>query len=208
MRKSTQKIIKELDKFGLLLVQDASFPNVCSIIAGERITGSWWGHAQGNEIYEALGEVHDSNSVLGCKFISGKETLLHKKLWPEFFALLASPDDRKLDELSPLAKQLYIKLGKEGQIRLDEVKLKKGEDKKSLRKARLELEKKLLAYGTNIHSESGHHIAVLQSWDFWKKVSKFKLPKRRVSLSSARSYFEELVSDLNNKFQAKGKLPW
>jgi hypothetical protein len=63
------------------------------VIAGEPITGSWWGHAKGHEIYSVLSFLEESPDVLVCRLIDGKVTLVHRRVWPalirvgEHFAL-------------------------------------------------------------------------------------------------------------------------
>jgi hypothetical protein len=49
-----EKIENNLETFGLLLKIDASLPNVCSIVVGEPVRGSWWSHPRSRDIFEAL----------------------------------------------------------------------------------------------------------------------------------------------------------
>ena len=46
------------------------------------LRGSWWGHARGKQIFDALGELSDAPDVLMCKLIEGKRTFVHARLWP------------------------------------------------------------------------------------------------------------------------------
>src|SRR6516165_6214899 len=57
-------------------------PSVAEAVAGEPIRGSWWGHAKGSEIFHALGALDDSPDVLCFKLIDGKNTYVHRRLWP------------------------------------------------------------------------------------------------------------------------------
>ena len=59
-----------------------SVPNLADAIAGEPIKGSWWGHARGQEIFLALERLGASPEILVCRFIDGKITLVHRRLWP------------------------------------------------------------------------------------------------------------------------------
>jgi hypothetical protein len=65
-------------------------PRLTEAIAGEPVTGSWWGHAQGQRIFTLLEAVKDADQVLVCRLINGKLTLVHRRLWP----LLARIADR------------------------------------------------------------------------------------------------------------------
>jgi len=56
-------------------------PNLAEFVAGERIRGSWWGHAKGKEIFRAASHVADSGDVLVCQLVDGKVTFVHRRLW-------------------------------------------------------------------------------------------------------------------------------
>ena len=62
-------------------------PSVAEAVAGEPIRGSWWGHAKGSEIFHALGVLDDSTDVLCFKLIDGKNTFVHRRLWPALVRL-------------------------------------------------------------------------------------------------------------------------
>ena len=81
-----------------MLLQSARGPigNVAELVAGEPIKGSWWGHAQGHAIFDALQSLDDSLDVVRLRLINGKVTFVHRRLWP---ALV-----RVADQLTP--KQL------------------------------------------------------------------------------------------------------
>lgn len=61
--------------------------SVAEAIAGEPIRGSWWGHKKGSEIFHALGVLDDSPDVLCFKLIDGKNTYVHRRLWPALVRL-------------------------------------------------------------------------------------------------------------------------
>ena len=64
-------------------------PNLAEFVAGERIRGSWWGHAKGQEIFRTINHVVDSGEVLVCPLIDGKVTFVHRRLWPALVRLAA-----------------------------------------------------------------------------------------------------------------------
>ena len=51
-------------------------------ILGEPLRGSWWGHPQSHEIFTLTRAVRASPSVLVCRIVQGKVTLVHRRLWP------------------------------------------------------------------------------------------------------------------------------
>jgi hypothetical protein len=57
-------------------------PRLIDAIAGEPIAGNWWSHPRANEIYRVLSAASDSESVLVCRLVRGKITLVHRRLWP------------------------------------------------------------------------------------------------------------------------------
>jgi hypothetical protein len=70
-------------RHGVVLVSaKGSAPRLTEAIAGEPIAGSWWSHPQGRQIYAVLNAVTDSGEVLACKLVDGKQTLVHRRLWP------------------------------------------------------------------------------------------------------------------------------
>jgi len=62
-------------------------PNLAEAVAGEPIRGSWWGHAKGSEIFQALGLVDESSDVLCFRLVQGKITFVHRRLWPAMVRL-------------------------------------------------------------------------------------------------------------------------
>jgi hypothetical protein len=57
-------------------------PSLAEAIAGAPIRGSWWGHADGHEIFGLTRVVRGSGDVLVCRLVGGKVTYVHRRLWP------------------------------------------------------------------------------------------------------------------------------
>src|SRR6478752_5499415 len=57
-------------------------PNLAEQIAGEPISGSWWGHSAGREIFAVLTRLLDSSDVIATRLVDGKITLVHRRVWP------------------------------------------------------------------------------------------------------------------------------
>ena len=62
-------------------------PNVAELVAGERITGSWWGHRSGSTIFNVINELADSRDVVRLRLVNDRITLVHRRLWPAIFRL-------------------------------------------------------------------------------------------------------------------------
>ena len=67
-------VFAKLEEHGLLLRIDANLPNVCALVAGERVRGSWWSHPSGRAIFAVDSELADHPDVLMTKLISGMTT--------------------------------------------------------------------------------------------------------------------------------------
>jgi len=46
----------------------ASVPSLAQVVAGEPLTGSWWAHPKGNEIFILSRAIRSSPDVLVCRF--------------------------------------------------------------------------------------------------------------------------------------------
>ena len=70
-------------------------PNLAETVAGHHIRGSWWGHANGHQIFWLTRTVRNSRDVLVCRLVGGKITYVHRRIWPALVRLarVFDPDD-------------------------------------------------------------------------------------------------------------------
>jgi hypothetical protein len=86
-----------LETRGVLLESaKGPIPNVAQLVAGEPITGSWWGHPASHAIFEAINRLASSPDVARMRLVNGKITLVHRRLWPALLRLRASFDETAL----------------------------------------------------------------------------------------------------------------
>ena len=194
-----------LRRFGVLLETDAHLPSVASLIAGEPVSGSWWSHPSAEKIYITLGEFADHRDVMFTKLLSGKVTLVHRKLWPEIFAIGTAHTPWQLKGLSKSARTLLKMIDQQGSIRTDQIAWPKSATAKPGESAR-ELEKKLLIHAGQFHTETGAHAKLLESWEAWAQRVCFKAST--ISADKAERAIEGRVRKLNDQFEAKARLPW
>src|SRR5207244_10000505 len=71
-------------------------PNLAEAVAGETIRGSWWAHAQANDIFLCSRAVRKSVDVLVCRLVGGKITYVHRRLWPALVRLAQRFDSGRL----------------------------------------------------------------------------------------------------------------
>ncbi len=139
------------------------------------------------------------------KLISGKVTLVHRKLWPEIFAIGTARAPWQMKGLSKSARNLLEMIDEQGSLRTDQLAWPKSGTAKPGEAAR-ELEKKLLIYAGQFHTESGAHAKLLETWKTWALGIDF--PIGTMQLEKAMQKMEGRVRKLNEEFEAKARLPW
>jgi hypothetical protein len=145
-----------LVRHGLLLKQDKHLPSVVGIVTGETVSGSWWSHPRAHQIFAILNELTDHPDVLVTKLLYRKDTLVHRTLWPDVLAVGSARSRWQLEDLSDAARGLLTRLdAKAGPV------LASGA-------ASREVQNRLLAVGTEVHTETGRHAMALESWIAWR----------------------------------------
>ena len=201
-----QQVMEELQNSGLLLESDAVLPSVAGFVAHERIRGSWWGHPRGHDIFQANEQLAAHSDVIACKLISGKVTYVHKPLWPALFAVANSREAWQLRGISPSARALLAKVTREKILRTDRLRQSRSAKSKALGEAARELEKRLLVYSEEIHTETGAHAKALEMWEHWAK--RRGLARPTTTIEQAKEQLEQSLELLNTRFGALGQLPW
>ncbi len=183
-------VFRQLAEKGVLLKQDKDFPSVVGIVTGESLGASWWSHPKAKLIFDVLSNLSEDPDVLFTKFLFTKDTLLHRRLWPSFLAVAEAREPWQLQRLSAAAKSLLKHIDRAtGPVRASGVAAK-------------ELQARLLAHAAEVHTDSGRHEMVMETWRRWS---------RRVGCTSARSVprargaLEEVVVGLGAPGRA---LPW
>src|SRR5579872_4415844 len=151
MSSESRRVFAELKKHGLLLLADANLPNVCALVAGERVRGSWWAHPRAQAIFEVDGALADHSDVLMTKLLSGKVTYIHRALWPPVVAVGRAREPWQMRDLSHDARTL-----------LADVDRRPVEPGRAMSKPASELEANLLVYSEQFHGEAGAHVRRLE----------------------------------------------
>ena len=170
-------VLTALSANGLLLTQDKALPNVVGILTGESLHTSWWGHPRAQLIFSVLSELADHRDVLFTKLLYRKDTLVHRSLWPAVLAVGSALDQWQVQGLSADAKRLLERLKKGG------------EPVRGVGAPVKELERRLLVTTQEIHTESGRHEMVLESWRAWSRrvdcTATESVPRARKALEDA-----------------------
>ena len=201
--KNFDRAMKILEESGLLLVMGLEIPDVCRLVTSRRIKGSWWGDPAGQEIFAVSEMLSDHADITVTKLISGKVTFVHRKLWQKLVAVGKARDEWQMRNVTSQGKLLLRQLDKEGQLITN--KLGSSFGKRPGDTAR-ELELRLLVHSDQVHTDSGSHAKILETWEHWAK----RIGLRGKSLDSehARRFFEKRIDEINKKNAGFGRLPW
>ena len=190
MPESLNEVLCALARCGLLLKQDKRLPSVVTLLAGEPLATSWWSHPQSHRIFRILCELADHPDVLVTKLLLGKDTLVHRTLWPAFLTVATAGERWQLHGLSPAARDLLRKV-----TRAAQPVAAAGQSVK-------ELLARLLVHAAEVHTASGAHELALASWAGWAQRTG---AEPLGSLTSARAALETAARSLGAPLAA---LPW
>lgn len=199
--KSLAKARTELERRGLLLEQDRERPSLVTLLVGEPVSGSWWGHAKGAEIFAVLCALADDPDVVVTKLVDGKVTLVHARLWPALVAVATAGEHWQTAGLQPPALRLLEQVRAEGPLSTDQL-ARDTPARRALAAAAKELERRLLVRSEQVHTESGAHARVL---DTWERFAKARLKGRLPKPDAARA---ELEAAAQAQGIADAALPW
>ena len=201
-----QRVLSALEEEGLLLAADARLPSVTTLVAGEPVRGSWWGHAAGERIYAVLDALSEHPAATSVKLVSRKVTFVHAELWPELLAIGSAGEPWQLSRLDVRGRDLLVAVEREGELRLDRFTAERGGPARPWLDAAKELERRLLAHAGQEHTGSGAHTRLLTSWGRWARER--RLSHGRSSAADARSRFEGIVDRWRADHGGRPTLPW
>ena len=191
------RALKELKRYGLLLVTDARLPSLVALVAGAPLRGSWWSHPRGKAIFAAATELEDHPDVAMVTLVSGKSTFVHRPLWPALLAVASARAPWQMDALALPVRRLLERVEDEGVLRADAVH-------GGRERARV-LEKRLLVHARSVHTESGAHEKELESWAHWARRQRVK---RLRTLAAGRDALDEALLALVGAGGGSGRMPW
>lgn len=203
LKEQFDEVFQQLEKFGLLLLSDSNLPSVATLVGGEKISGSWWSHKSAQRIFAVSELLEDHSDVLIMKLVSNKVTFVHRELWEHIYSIGVAREDWQLMKLSPVAKQLLKALDDQGSLQTN--KLDKEFGSKPADAVR-ELESRLLLHASQMHTETGAHATVIETWPTWANRAAFR--GKAKSPATAKYFLEQRLAEINKEFGGKGKLPW
>jgi hypothetical protein len=192
----------QLKKIGFILQSDSSMPSVTVTVTGKELKGSWWASKDAQTIFEVGEMLADHPDVLVMKLIAGKVTFVHRSLWKRVYSIGVAREDWQIKTLTPAASRLMKALDAEGTLQAN--KLGKSFGAKPSDTAR-ELELKLLLHAEQIHTSSGAHSKMLETWQTWARRVGFQV--RPTNPSTARRFIEQRLAQVGTHLPRK-LFPW
>lgn len=182
---------------------DSNLPNLTHLITEERVRGSWWSHKLAHTIFDIAEMLDHHPDVMIMKLISGKVTFVHRKLWNRIYSIGVAREDWQLKKLSANARRLLQALDDAGSVHTDKVGSEFGPRPGDTAR---ELESRLLIHAEQVHTESGKHSKMIETWGVWAKRAGFRA--RANDPLSARRFLERRLASINKKHNGHAELPW
>ncbi|MBV9583202.1 MAG: hypothetical protein JO057_31840 [Chloroflexi bacterium] len=208
MAQALARARESLARCGLLLFSDPALPSLVGMIVDAPLHTSWLAHPRGPVIYAAMQALEDDPQVLSTKLIAGKVTYVHKRLWPALYAVGSGGAAWQLDGLSAAGHWLLDATHAAGEIQTDQLVIPpEVQASRRVADAARELERRVLVHATEVHTPSGAHAKVLQSWPRW--AAAVHLPTPRPTPAAAQTDLEAAANLLAAEtLDAHVRLPW
>jgi hypothetical protein len=189
-KRAVESVFAALEQHGLLLKQDKSIPSVVGIVTGESLRTSWWSHPKSHLIFSVLEILADDPRILLTKLLDRKDTLVHSALWPALLAAASAREAWQLQGLSASAAGLLNRIERSASgVRTTGPVAK-------------ELQNRLLATAHEIHTASGRHELLLESWPTWSDRVQCKALEHS---ADGRRALEQAAASLGAPLKV---LPW
>jgi len=191
-----------LERNGLLLVWGSEIPDVGGVVGATR-KGSWWSSPRSHQIFAVNERLSNHPDVTATKLVSRKVTFVHRNLWGRLVAIGKAREDWQMKNLSTDARRLLLQLDKEETLATNSLGRSLGAKPGDVAR---ELESKLLLHAEQIHTDSGKHGKILETWTAWTTRINFKVPSLKPG--PAKSFFEKRLLEINPEYLGPARLPW
>ncbi len=152
-----------------------------------------------------MNELADHRDIALVKLVSRKVTFVHQRLWPQLAAVGLARDAWQMERLSSPGRGLLELVRRRGSVRTDEPAVAACVTPRRPAAVVGDLEARLLLLGAQVHTETGAHAKVLEDWRHWVR----RLHVRpRADAHAARAELDQVVLELNRRFDGRGRLPW
>jgi hypothetical protein len=200
------RVKRGLRSWGLLPFSDGHATSVVSIVSGSPISGSWWGHPSGALIYR-VGELIDEDpSILVLKLWRGKVTLVDRRLWPSLARIGRARSAWQLAGLTETASRLLEYIDREGTVRGDQLPPDFDPRSPGFASSIRVLERRLLVLTRSVHTPSGAHALVAESWRSWCRRTRTSMGPG--SVAEAERAIEVAARSLDPGHDPRLAFPW
>lgn len=148
-----------------------------------------------------ISAVASHQDVVAVRLINRKITYIDRQLWNPLISVGNERAPWQLEPLSRAASALFKRVTRTGSYVTTESR-----DIKAAGKAAAELERVLLITGREVHTETGAHAKLLQSWDYWCESRAF--PLIAMPPAQARTILETAAKRLLPTTSVRIRLPW
>ncbi|HEX6178206.1 MAG TPA: hypothetical protein VF057_07595 [Thermoanaerobaculia bacterium] len=184
---SCSKASAELERLGILLMQDQQLPSVVGVFCNRTVNGSWWSIPEAQKIFRCLDQLEET--AIATRLIKRKVTYVHRRLWPALVTVGAARQPWQMRELTPDAKTLLRRMTS-------------GESPAASGDAARELQQRLLVVAHETHTPSGRHELHLEDWNRW--AARMKV----TPLTSVEEAQRELEAASERIGAPPSALPW
>ncbi len=200
------KVLRAVEQNGLLMQADSKLPSVVTLLVGEPVHGSWWGHPMGDAIHVVNTQLKKHPDIIAAHLVLRKVTFIHRRAWPALFGVALSGEPWQSQDLGPLARRILGFVTREQSVRADDESIF-GELSSAERRAGIrELERRLLVHSTDTHTEAGTHAKALQTWERCRQRKRFRGPT--LAADEARAQLDQLVDAWCVGPDVRASLPW
>jgi hypothetical protein len=205
-RQALRRVRAAIRRNGFLLFTDAREESVVGLVAGAPVRGSWFAHPASHQIYHVGETLELDRDLLALPLLDRKSTFVHRRFWPPVLAIAKARSPWQMSGLSPSARILWNAVEKAGILRIDRLPaLPLARNRRPGDLAR-DLERRLLVHGRSVHTETGRHTKLLESWHRWMRRRRFArvLPPEPI----ARRQVEDQVRARFPDAGSGPRLPW
>lgn len=160
---SIRQIQELLRKRGMMtVVPTAGVPSLVEEVCDRPLRGSWWSLPNSGIIYSLVCALEGASNVLTLALLDGKQTFVHRALWPALLRFATDADRRSaaVAALRPPSRELLDEVERNGEVSFA--------GRPPPRTAvRAPLEQRWLCLASSEHTENGRHAAVFRSWTRW-----------------------------------------
>lgn len=171
------KTLQEAEEFVkfhrlVMLAPELPLPSLVSEVAGEDLKGGWWGHDAAHLIFALYTDLRAHPDVLTAKLIDGKITFVHRALWPSLLRVVTDVKWRRMRRCLLLDEsRVLLNLVRRHKLlrmsRATNIAEIQNMNRKTLKRAKKNLEKSVLVRADQAHTDKGRHETIFEAWGHW-----------------------------------------